>query len=621
MKKSLLLLAFFSMGLVAYGQVKVTFSVDMSVYQKGNTFNNKPVGDSVSVAGDFNGWNTSANWLTRGTGADSTIFSAQIDTVSAGVHNYKFTYTQGGVLNWESIDNRTANIGVHDTTLPTVLFNNINGTKEHVWFKVDMTLPLKAAALSLTDTVGVTGDFTGWGTSGTGFLKMTRGASDSVYTVLADTIASGRTVQFKYIYLHAGVNWENPTLNLSAQNNRQYFVPQQDSTTFSAFWNDVNPNVTTGSGNINFTCDMSVMVRVGIFNTAVDSVLISAGFNGWTTNSPTAWLNQDASNDSSYYITQTFTNAPYGDNPYKYYVHQHNPTGIDTIWSDGYERPVHWGGGNRETSFKGLASMDTMDYYDGIHPDWFIPHGTNLHVVFSVDMNPAMNAGLQAIPFDPVNDTLYWLSEEPAFARAEKWYRPADGHMRILKLTAQGAGIYSGTLNVSDPSFNAFEYRYEWQKGSDGTWVTEPSGFDAFDYRVRYVGQDVASHFPKNPWNMPKDTWTNSPVKADQEKDPYTSLTGVKTVSQNPMTYSLSQNYPNPFNPSTKINFSIQKAGVVTLKIYNILGQEVATLVNYDLKPGAYSATFDASRLSSGVYFYTIHSGNFVQSKKMMLLK
>ena len=75
--------------------------------------------------------------------------------------------------------------------------------------------------------------------------------------------------------------------------------------------------------------------------------------------------------------------------------------------------------------------------------------------------------------------------------------------MKILKMTPNGANIYSGTLNVKDPSFNAFEYRYEWQKGSDGTWVTEPAGFDAFAYRVRYAGQDVASHFPKNPWTIP----------------------------------------------------------------------------------------------------------------------
>lgn len=120
---------------------------------------------------------------------------------------------------------------------------------------------------------------------------------------------------------------------------------------------------------------------------------------------------------------------------------------------------------------------------------------------------------------------------------------------------------------------------------------------------------------------MPKDTWTNNAVKTDQEKDPYTSLTIVKAVSLEPTTYSLSQNYPNPFNPSTTINFSIQKAGMVTLKIYNMLGQELTSIVNQDLKAGSYSYTFDASKLSSGVYFYSLNTGSFSQVKKMMLLK
>ena len=73
-------------------------------------------------------------------------------------------------------------------------------------------------------------------------------------------------------------------------------------------------------------------------------------------------------------------------------------------------------------------------------------------------------------------------------------------------------------------------------------------------------------------------------IKTDQETDPYTSLTGIKTENLSPVTYSLSQNYPNPFNPSTTIKFSIQNPGLVTLKIFNILGQEVATLVNSRIK-------------------------------------
>ncbi|MBU0473296.1 MAG: T9SS type A sorting domain-containing protein [Bacteroidetes bacterium] len=85
--------------------------------------------------------------------------------------------------------------------------------------------------------------------------------------------------------------------------------------------------------------------------------------------------------------------------------------------------------------------------------------------------------------------------------------------------------------------------------------------------------------------------------------------------------YELSQNYPNPFNPSTVISYSLEKSGMVSLKIYNILGQEVMSLVNATQNAGQYQVKFDASQLSTGLYIYRIQSGNFVDSKKMMLLK
>ncbi|MCF6270668.1 MAG: exo-alpha-sialidase [Melioribacteraceae bacterium] len=101
--------------------------------------------------------------------------------------------------------------------------------------------------------------------------------------------------------------------------------------------------------------------------------------------------------------------------------------------------------------------------------------------------------------------------------------------------------------------------------------------------------------------------------------------------SQLPTEYSLSQNYPNPFNPSTTIKYTIPSVqtpllggvggGLVTLKVYDILGREVATLVNKQQKAGNYEVSFDASNLTSGVYFYRLHAGSFVESKKMILLK
>jgi hypothetical protein len=98
-----------------------------------------------------------------------------------------------------------------------------------------------------------------------------------------------------------------------------------------------------------------------------------------------------------------------------------------------------------------------------------------------------------------------------------------------------------------------------------------------------------------------------------------TSVSGGKNTF--PLSYILSQNYPNPFNPSTVINYQIAKAGNVTLKIYDVLGREVSTLVNEEKPAGSYSYSFNASTLSSGVYFYQIRSGSYISTKKMLLLK
>jgi len=100
-------------------------------------------------------------------------------------------------------------------------------------------------------------------------------------------------------------------------------------------------------------------------------------------------------------------------------------------------------------------------------------------------------------------------------------------------------------------------------------------------------------------------------------------ITGISSKENNklPSEYSLSQNYPNPFNPTTNIEYTIIKSGLVTIKIYDLLGNEIATLVNQEKSPGKYQAKFDGAKLSSGVYFYRIETGNFSATKKLVLLK
>jgi len=94
-----------------------------------------------------------------------------------------------------------------------------------------------------------------------------------------------------------------------------------------------------------------------------------------------------------------------------------------------------------------------------------------------------------------------------------------------------------------------------------------------------------------------------------------------ETFQQIPENFSLSQNYPNPFNPITTIRFELPEDEKVSLKIFNILGEEVSTLVNTDLKAGQHEFQFNANNLSSGIYFYQLQAGSFVQTKKMILIR
>ncbi|MEO8209099.1 MAG: SBBP repeat-containing protein [bacterium] len=102
----------------------------------------------------------------------------------------------------------------------------------------------------------------------------------------------------------------------------------------------------------------------------------------------------------------------------------------------------------------------------------------------------------------------------------------------------------------------------------------------------------------------------------------YSQSVGIAQISSNiPDAYSLSQNYPNPFNPATNLEFGISELGFVSLKVYNNLGKEIATLVSDNLSPGLYKIDFDATDLTSGIYFYKLETGNFTATKKMLLIK
>ena len=135
------------------------------------------------------------------------------------------------------------------------------------------------------------------------------------------------------------------------------------------------------------------------------------------------------------------------------------------------------------------------------------------------------------------------------------------------------------------------------------------------------LSSPVTARYVKFTTSTPSDAWIF--VDEYQVLSSDASITGVEdeTDSSIPTKFELSNNYPNPFNPTTRIKFSLPESGMVTLKVYNILGQEVRTLVNREMSAGSYDVNFNASNLASGVYIYSISAGAYHATKKMMLLK
>ncbi len=453
-----------------------------------------------------------------------------------------------------------------------------------------------------TDSVQIRGSFDGWGA---GVKLESNQPGDSLWTTTMD-LNVGDTIYFKFYTTHGSGVWEDDP-------NREVIVPS-GGTTFEDYFNRDSVCNPVGTGNILFTVDMKIMQDVGIFDPNTDSVIISASFNGWSTNNDeNTNMSQDPDNPNLWSKNVTFTNEPLGaDEAFKFVV---IPADTNSLWTDGYERPLSQGGGNRDIIFNGNAQDFYMCTYDDINYEYIINSGTNLQVTFTVDMSTAANPDSQAVPFVPGTDSVYWVSEEPAFQQTQGWSQ--DGRVRMVPMEQQGStNTYKGTFTLQDPSFNGFEYRYAYVHQADGTVYYESAGYGDFAYRVRFV-EMTAPHTFTNPFDFLPDTWTNAAVKVHEAFPP----TDVQPVDNVVKTYQLSQNYPNPFNPSTTIRFSIPEKNMVTLKIFNVLGQEVKSLINREYSAGSYEVNFDASRLSSGIYFYTISAGDFHATKKMILMK
>jgi len=292
--------------------------------------------------------------------------------------------------------------------------------------------------------------------------------------------------------------------------------------------------------------------------------------------------------------------------------------------------------------------------------------------------DPSQFANSNIYRLDPVNGNLL----DSAQIRTPLAYMSCGADSTIIVCTGEtGNGRYVAftpnlqtvkwTLNVP------YNYYSGSNLGQNGIFIASGSGTEIKAYKTNhsikpvadfkanknyFLNIDTVSFFDQSSFNPTNWLWlmpgSNTPVSTSQNPEnvrynlqgtyPVTLIASnsfgsdtlvrtcyitvipwmsvQQTGNEIPSEFSLSQNYPNPFNPATKIRFQIPASvettrRVVSLRIYDISGKEISTLVNGELRPGVYEADWDASAYSSGIYFYTLTSGDFKETKKMMLIK
>ncbi|MEJ2494801.1 MAG: PQQ-dependent sugar dehydrogenase [Ignavibacteriaceae bacterium] len=233
--------------------------------------------------------------------------------------------------------------------------------------------------------------------------------------------------------------------------------------------------------------------------------------------------------------------------------------------------------------------------------------------------NPATNKTLLTAPSSVVsfgvdeNQELYIITRSSDEILK---FNPPDILSAPINFTATAIGTNEVSLSWEDSNTQEQGFKIERKNGSNGIYkLIDSVEHDITNYSDQSVQENTLYYYRVYAY---LDQVVSAYSNEDSAQTP--NVTGVKN-SFVPFTYNLEQNFPNPFNPTTKIMYQIAKRGFVSLRVYNILGNKVATLVNEEKPAGIYIVEFDASSLPSGIYFYHLQTGSFISTKKLILMK
>ncbi|MGA9117601.1 MAG: T9SS type A sorting domain-containing protein [Bacteroidota bacterium] len=612
---------------LSVAQNDATFQVNMKIKMKEGTFL-PGSGDIVRVAGGFNNWGSSTDTLRDGDG--DSIYTKTI-SLATGAILYKFLKTPRGGLDWEADPNREYTVVAGSQTIPVVYFDrdsiyNPPTADVPVTFGVDMGV-LMCEGLFLPgsgDIVRVAGGFNNWGGS-TDTLK--DADNDSIYTKTI-TLMESQAIRYKFLKTpRGGIDWEGNVNPSDPDGNRTYTVPTGGGPIPVAYFNNDSVCSIVVTANVLWQAEMTPYQQLGWFNPVIDSLQVRGGFNSWGG----SLMDFDPLTTGTYFVTVPVTGSVGEPVFHKYFIDLDEAT-AETRFpgysgdADGvrYEHPYTRGDGNRGFAIPGGGNQATeLFWFSDIHPGGLLKNLTDtVSVTMRVDMGPATR---DAIAFDPAADSVriiffdrMWVGAQAARQGGTSSSFP---NIDLLPTPDPADTIYQGTFKVVGKAHYGILYGYEFRQPGGAT-SSEGAGLGAQGgRRVRFIQPLAPNSFPRF-YTAPLDSWKkNAPLFG--ETPPYNPSAGVieDPTPGVPEGFTLGQNYPNPFNPSTKFRYSVPEKARVMLRVYDILGREVATLVNQEQAAGSYIALFESNNLPTGVYFYRLEAGRFSETRKMVLLR
>ncbi len=574
--------------------ILVTFSVDLELVRLSGLFN--PSSDTVFIGGKFNAWGKSVMTVSQ---TNPDIYSTTISVTDSVQDTIRFNFVYSPDT-WEVVGVREyvitqANYDSGFAVVDTIGFNSeFLSPPTSVEFRCNMTIEMRNGEFVRGEKVFVRGDFNGW--SGNDFeLKDVDG--DSIYSRIFYNFNADQKLTFKFTHTHNGGDdvWESV-------GNRTLTVSPLGQNIFTAIWEDACFCTHYKTIQITFTINMELERLSGLFNPLTDTLSVRGSFNGWNKAIMT----------------------PLPDTPDIYKVTTPAVVSLDEKISFAFfYSPGTWEINNfefpnerffivtQEVFNSGSFTYDAIGFnvHDG-NPPYFAQDPL---IVFKCNTNGGkiINAPdeteFKTIHIAGSNHPMHWPSGG--------W--PNSDINKVIQLFDDGthndaiAGDKIFTNIIQFPRYYTgpyIVYRY------GANWGLETNGGGNNNEFSSVSNHKLNMLFSKFNYEV-DDTFGVAG---------YHDFTDVERIENTvPSTFALQQNFPNPFNPETKISWQLAVRSFVTLKVYDVLGNEVAVLVNEEQSEGNYRVGFNNknNELSSGVYFYQLRAGDFVQTKKMILLR